>query len=176
MRNRQDNRHDFEEREHPRDARGRFIEDDEDYGGNYGRRYARGRYGYGESDRSRGGAGYEQDYSGPESGWGYPEGGRDYGGQGRGSGGQNYRSRDLGNELGRGGYGGESQGQGVRGRFESDDDDHEPDYRHWRSDQMKKFDTDYSEWRNERRKKFSEDFDKWRAGRPGKDTDQSAKK
>ncbi|MBX3477778.1 MAG: hypothetical protein KF910_09225 [Brevundimonas sp.] len=43
--------------------------------------------------------------------------------------------------------------------------DHEPDYLHWREQQMSKFDRDYDDWRNERRQKFSSDFDSWRSSR-----------
>jgi hypothetical protein len=58
------------------------------------------------------------------------------------------------------GYGDISRRSGQR-----EEEDFDPDYRYWRSEQMRKFDTDYNEWRNERRKKFSEDFDKWRSSR-----------
>jgi hypothetical protein len=176
MRNRQDNRRDFDEDEHPRDARGRFMEDDEvggDYGsGRYrsrgfggGPRYGRGpgsgygseRYGGGEQDYrglTRGG-GYGRDYSGSEAGWGYPQEGRGMGSRGGGG----YRQGDdwRGHETG-----GEGGSWAGRGR---DDDDFDPDYRHWRGEQMKQLDSDYQEWRQERRKKFSEDFDKWRSSR-----------
>lgn len=43
--------------------------------------------------------------------------------------------------------------------------DYEPDYLHWREQQMQKFDRDYDEWRSERRQKFSSDFDTWRSNR-----------
>lgn len=44
--------------------------------------------------------------------------------------------------------------------------DFEPDYLHWRDQQLANFDRDYSEWRSERREKFSSDFDSWRQNRP----------
>jgi hypothetical protein len=44
--------------------------------------------------------------------------------------------------------------------------DFEPDYLHWRQQQLSAFDKDYSDWRNERREKFSSDFDSWRQNRP----------
>ena len=43
--------------------------------------------------------------------------------------------------------------------------DFEPDYLHWRQQQLSAFDKDYSDWRNERRHKFSSDFDTWRRNR-----------
>jgi hypothetical protein len=43
--------------------------------------------------------------------------------------------------------------------------DFEPDYLHWREQQMSTLDKDYSDWRNERRQKFSSDFDSWRQTR-----------
>lgn len=53
----------------------------------------------------------------------------------------------------------------ARGRG-GHDHDHEPDYLHWREQQMRGFDEDYAAWRNERRQKFSSDFDTWRRNRP----------
>ncbi len=44
--------------------------------------------------------------------------------------------------------------------------DFEPDYLHWRDQQLKAFDNDYSAWRSERRQKFSSDFESWRSSRP----------
>lgn len=44
--------------------------------------------------------------------------------------------------------------------------DFEPDYLHWREQQMSNFDRDYHDWRSERREKFSSDFDSWRSSRP----------
>lgn len=44
--------------------------------------------------------------------------------------------------------------------------DFEPDYLHWREQQLSSFDRDYSDWRSERRQKFSSDFDTWRQNRP----------
>ena len=43
--------------------------------------------------------------------------------------------------------------------------EYEPDYLHWREQQMSKFDRDYDDWRSERRQKFSSDFDTWRTNR-----------
>ena len=47
--------------------------------------------------------------------------------------------------------------------------DFEPDYLHWREQQMNNLDRDYSAWRDERRQKFSSDFDSWRQTRASKD-------
>lgn len=47
--------------------------------------------------------------------------------------------------------------------------DFEPDYLHWREQQLSSFDKDYSDWRSERRQKFSSDFDAWRQNRPRTD-------
>lgn len=44
--------------------------------------------------------------------------------------------------------------------------DFEPDYLHWREQQVSNFDRDYHDWRSERREKFSADFDNWRSSRP----------
>lgn len=41
----------------------------------------------------------------------------------------------------------------------------EPDYLHWRSEQIAKFDNDYRAWRDEKRQKFSLDFHNWRQTR-----------
>lgn len=47
-------------------------------------------------------------------------------------------------------------------------EDFEPDYLHWRDQQLSRFDQDYADWRNEKRQKFSSDFDSWRQTRPKK--------
>lgn len=63
----------------------------------------------------------------------------------------------------------ERQGYAPGGQIWKDRDsrgDFEPDYLHWREQQLKSFDDDYSTWRNERRQKFSSDFDTWRSNRP----------
>jgi len=191
MRNRRDYRRDFDESEHPRDARGRFIDDDEDNGGRYQGGYGRGEYGgrassresfseygsgrYGGGGREggygefRGGGltrgGYERDYGGSEGGWGYPEEGQ------RGS---SWRGRGMRTENW--GDNGDAEGGSWESRHERNDDDYDPDYRHWRGEQLKKLDADYDEWRQERRKKFSEDFDKWRSTRPAKSQTEQTKK
>jgi hypothetical protein len=58
------------------------------------------------------------------------------------------------------------EGQGQTYDHHSRASDFEPDYLHWRNQQLSNFDRDYSEWRHERRQKFSSDFDAWRQGRP----------
>jgi hypothetical protein len=45
------------------------------------------------------------------------------------------------------------------------DHDYDPDYLHWREQQMNRFDRDYDDWRSERREKFSTEFDTWRSQR-----------
>jgi len=105
--------------------------------------YSRGG-GYGGPAMTRGG------YSGPQSqggsmnqgSWGdhshgYAPGSQIWEGSGRGMGGQTHEHHDF-----------------------------EPDYLHWRQQQLSAFDRDYSDWRNERREKFSSDFDSWRQNRP----------
>lgn len=179
MRNRGGYRKDrsFNEGEHPSDAHGRFVDDDESE--EYGRRYSRGYYGQGGYERGRysgghrrdgggrhfgeggltcGGGWNERDYSGSESRFGYPEEGRRSSRGWRGLGG-------IGEAGDFRGFGGESPtgyqyGLGGQGMPEEDDEGLS-DYHHWRDEQMKKFDSDYDEWRKERRRKFAEDFDKW---------------
>lgn len=55
--------------------------------------------------------------------------------------------------------------QGGRDGVSAGRSDYEPDYLHWREQQMSKFDKDYDDWRAEKRQKFSSDFDTWRTGR-----------
>lgn len=45
------------------------------------------------------------------------------------------------------------------------DDQFDPDYHQWRSEQMRALDEDYRSWRQDRYKKFSDEFDRWRAER-----------
>lgn len=80
------------------------------------------------------------------------------GGQGRGG---DYQSQGYapGSDIWR------EQGD-DRGRSSHSHHDFEPDYMHWRNQQMSQFDKDYSDWRSERREKFSSDFDNWRRSRP----------
>lgn len=59
----------------------------------------------------------------------------------------------------------EGSGPGMGGQSH-EHHDFEPDYLHWREQQLSAFDKDYSEWRSERRQKFSSDFDSWRQSRP----------
>ena len=100
----------------------------------------------------------------------------DQGYGGPGYGGQNYGAQTYGRQ----GYGGhdyvshgyapgsqiwEGSGRGMGGQSHQHHD-FEPDYLHWREQQLSAFDKDYSDWRNERREKFSSDFDSWRQNRP----------
>lgn len=50
-------------------------------------------------------------------------------------------------------------------RSRSQNHDFEPDYLHWREQQMTAFDNDYRTWRDERRTRFTNDFDTWRKSR-----------
>lgn len=43
----------------------------------------------------------------------------------------------------------------------------DPDYQQWRSEQMRNLDDDYRNWRRDRYKKFSEEFTTWRNSRSG---------
>lgn len=54
-------------------------------------------------------------------------------------------------------------GRGVE--FHSQHGEFEPDYLHWRDEQIQNLDRDYHGWREERRAKFSRDFDSWRKER-----------
>ena len=116
---------------------------------------------------------------------GEPRYGRDYGGpqfdQGAGSrGGGQSMNRDYGGDYGGPTWSGqgryershapgaqiwEGSGPGMGGQSH-EHHDFEPDYLHWRRQQLEAFDKDYSDWRNERREKFSSDFDSWRKSRP----------
>jgi hypothetical protein len=60
------------------------------------------------------------------------------------------------------GYQGGWQGGGQMGRPEEDDQEH---YRHWRQQQMLRFDQDYENWREDRRRKFAREFEEWRQAR-----------
>ena len=44
-------------------------------------------------------------------------------------------------------------------------DDHDPDYRHWREEQLRSLDDEYDAWRQERRQKFSDEYNNWRKNR-----------
>lgn len=59
----------------------------------------------------------------------------------------------------------EGSGSGMGGQTH-EHHDFEPDYLHWRQQQLSAFDNDYKSWRDERRQKFSSDFSTWRQNRP----------
>ncbi|MBA4805654.1 MAG: hypothetical protein H2038_13475 [Brevundimonas sp.] len=59
----------------------------------------------------------------------------------------------------------EGSGRGMGGQTH-EHHDFEPDYLHWREQQLSAFDDDYRSWRDERRQKFSSDFSSWRQNRP----------
>lgn len=108
----------------------------QDYG--YGRAYGQGSsQGYG-----RGRGSYDMDSSRDYRGSRYSQDDRDEG-------------YAPGAQIWQGGRGGASAGRS----------DYEPDYLHWREQQMSKFDKDYDDWRAEKRQKFSSDFDTWRTSR-----------
>ncbi|MCS6627126.1 hypothetical protein N0B44_29855 [Roseibacterium beibuensis] len=123
------------------------------YGGGprYGQDHGRQNYGQSYGSGSRGASGQygsqmNQDYGGHHYGQnqgqghashGYAPGSQIWEGSGRNMGGQSHEHHDF-----------------------------EPDYLHWRQQQLSAFDKDYSDWRNERREKFSSDFDSWRQSRP----------
>ncbi|HYC98115.1 hypothetical protein [Brevundimonas sp.] len=147
--------------------------------------------GYGQGPQSQYGQGmstpYAGDRGGPYGPGGYqsgPQYGQGYGQMGYGSqayGGPNYGAQTYGGQT----YGDqagmhqsypshayapgsqiwEGSGQGMGGQSHQHHD-FEPDYLHWREQQLSAFDRDYSDWRKERREKFSADFDSWRQSRP----------
>jgi hypothetical protein len=96
-------------------------------------------------------------------GYSTPNTGGQYGGQAFGQGGmsQGYASHGYapGSQIW------EGSGPGMGGQTH-EHHDFEPDYLHWRQQQLSVFDKDYGDWRNERREKFSSDFDSWRQSRP----------
>lgn len=59
----------------------------------------------------------------------------------------------------------EGSGSGMAGQTH-EHHDFEPDYLHWRQQQLSAFDDDYRSWRDARRQKFSSDFSSWRQNRP----------
>lgn len=98
----------------------------------------------------------DQDYGRRDSGWGQGrQDGADYYGHSTG-----YPDRGYapGAQI--------WQGRDEDDRSSRSQHDFEPDYLHWRNQQMSNFDRDYSDWRSERREKFSTDFDSWRSSRP----------
>lgn len=165
---RTDDRHRHEARDWRNDERPRRAEwggrDDEQ------RRWGQGRTDdrdYGQSYRSQGrfqdsnrdsqnwgsqgarhgaGDGYARGYGTERGAYGSDRGGWS---QGYAPGGQIWQERNA--------YG---SGSSASGR-----EDYDPDYLHWRQQQLSRFDKDYDAWRNERRTQFSSDFDAWRAGR-----------
>jgi hypothetical protein len=94
----------------------------------------------------------------------------DYGAAGQSYGQQGVRAADEatrhayapGSQIWEGGQ--TDMGRGQYGRQASHE--FEPDYLHWREQQLSSFDNDYRSWRDERRQKFSSDFDTWRTNRP----------
>lgn len=125
-------------------------------GGSQGQTYGGGSFG----GQYFGGQAYDRGYG--ASSWGQPMGSQNYGQTYGGQGGVNpgYASHAYapGSQIW------EGSGRGMGGQ--SQHHDFEPDYLHWREQQLSAFDKDYSDWRNERRQKFSSEFDTWRQSRP----------
>lgn len=159
---------------------GQYSRDDRAFSGSRG-------WGYGQDQQSRYGGGMSTGWTGdrPQPGGSFDQYG--YGAQpSQGSGGyagpaygqSGYGERYAPRDYGRGrdypdhgyapgaqiweGSAPRSDYYGVQGGGRSD---FEPDYLHWRQQQLEAFDKDYSSWRDERRQKFSSDFDSWRQNR-----------
>ena len=107
-------------------------------------------YGYGGRTSQNYGGGYERNQ-------GFERGG--YHGYGR-------QSDDQGEGYAPGSQIWNERERGYAGSQTRRSHDHDPDYTHWREQQMRGFDDDYAAWRDERRQKFSSDFDTWRQNRP----------
>lgn len=130
----------YQQNQYARREAGGYSTGDPSYGGapQYGRDHGGSRF-----DRGYGGQNQGGDFGGPtwtgqsQADHGYAPGGQIWQGSGRGMGGQSHEHHDF-----------------------------EPDYLHWREQQLSAFDRDYADWRDERRQKFSSDFDTWRQNRP----------
>lgn len=123
---------------------------------NYGQTYAQSQGSRDQGGGSMQGGGYSQGgaYGGSAMGGGYSQGQQSHSQQGY---------SDHG--YAPGGQIWEGSGRGMGGQSH-EHHEFEPDYLHWRQQQLSAFDKDYSDWRNERRQKFSSDFDSWRQTRP----------
>lgn len=147
------------------------------WGGNYGQPSFGGG---GDHWNTRQGAGQHSSYYGQANMGpsGYDQGrsqGMESGGWSQGGGyGQAYGQSSSGQSS----YGQSSQGGGYedysrrepwqnasRPQQTGSHHEFEPDYLHWREQQMSNFDRDYHDWRSEKRQKFSSDFDTWRSSR-----------
>lgn len=127
------------------------------WGSGQGQNYDRNSSHYsGQTDRSMD-SGYSQGggYGGSAMGGGYDQGQRRHASEGYSDHGYAPGSQIW-----------EGQGRGMGGQSHQHHD-FEPDYLHWRQQQLSAFDKDYTDWRDERRQKFSSDFDSWRQARPG---------
>lgn len=131
----------------------------ESYGGSYAGSYG-GAAPYGPASERYGRQG--PDYSRGQSWRSDPYGGSGAYGPRDDRGDQGYSTHGYapGSEIWRGG------GQDLASNRGSGQHDFEPDYLHWREQQLSSFDKDYTDWRSERRQKFSADFDTWRQNRP----------
>lgn len=129
-------------------------------GPQYGRDFGgQGHGGPGYGSHGRGQTGAQSGGYGPQMNQGH--GGPAWGSSGYGQpyGGQPEHGYAPGSQIWQG------SGQGMGGQSH-EHHDFEPDYLHWREQQLSAFDRDYADWRNERREKFSSDFDSWRKSRP----------
>lgn len=137
-------------RNQERDDEGRFAGYG-DSGGDYGS-------GYGGSGAGRGGYANDVDAYGDYGRGGISRGG--YGG-----------NEDYGTGMSRGQTSYEQGGSDFRGGGNNQPENQgrqshpDPDYDHWRNEQISKLDEDYDSWQSERRKKFADEFGKWRTER-----------
>jgi hypothetical protein len=121
------------------------------------------------ADHTRGGAGLTPpsggDWNTPPSGQ-VARGSALYGGPGP-SGGGMYGQSDYGARTGGGRviHQGSGGTYGMAGGHDDHGGEFEPDYLHWREQQMRTLDDDYRQWRTERRERFASDFTTWRSAR-----------
>lgn len=137
--------------------------DQPNWGGNYGQ----SAFGGGDPGNARRGGGSPVSWQGQMN---MGPSGHDQGrAQGMQSGGWS-----QGGDYGRSERGQAWGGPSQESRQQGSHHDFEPDYLHWREQQMAKCDRDYAEWRNEKRQKFSSDFEGWRNSRgPGLQAENS---
>ena len=139
---------------------------------NWGGNYGQPAFGGGDQWNTRLGAGQHSSYYGQANMGpsGYDQGRS----QGMESGGWSQGGGYGGSSSGRASYGaGRYDAYGRREPWQDasrpqqsgSHHDFEPDYLHWREQQMANYDRDYHDWRNEKRQKFSSDFEGWRSSR-----------
>jgi len=69
-------------------------------------------------------------------------------------------------------FGREQLGRG--GEFPQRTSQHDPHYRQWREEQLRRFDDDYHQWNQERYQSFANDFNDWRSNRQSQSTQGQA--